>query len=94
MRGPKPRIRAVGGGPKRLTDKDAGLLDALYALVDPTSRGDPMPPLRWTTKSTYRLSGELAQQGHNVSQRTVCDLLAQMGFSLQSTLEDPRRGSP
>ncbi|MGC9156282.1 MAG: ISAzo13 family transposase [Ferrimicrobium sp.] len=85
MRGPKPRIRAVGGGPKRLTDKDAGLLDALDALVDPTSRGDPMSPLRWTTKSTYRLSEELAQQGHNVSQRTVCDLLAQMGFSLQST---------
>jgi len=85
MRGPKPRIRAVGGGPKRLTDKDAGLLDALDALVDPTSRGDPMSPLRWTTKSTYRLSEELAQQGHNVSQRTVCDLLTQMGFSLQST---------
>jgi len=85
MRGPKPRVRAVGGGPKRLTDKDAGLLDALDALVDPTSRGDPMSPLRWTTKSTYRLSEELKQQGHNVSQRTVCDLLAQMGFSLQST---------
>lgn len=85
MRGPKPRVRAVGGGPKRLTDKDAGLLDALDALVDPTSRGDPMSPLRWTTKSTYRLSEELGQQGHNVSQRTVCDLLAQMGFSLQST---------
>ncbi len=32
MRGPKPRVRAVGGGPKRLTDKDAGLLDALDAL--------------------------------------------------------------
>ena len=85
MRGPKPRVRAVGGGPKRLTDKDAGLLDALDALVDPTSRGDPMSPLRWTTKSTYRLSEELGQRGHNVSQRTVCDLLAQMGFSLQST---------
>ena len=44
-----------------------------------------MSPLRWTTKSTYRLSDELKHQGHDVSQRTACDLLAQMGFSLKST---------
>ncbi|MHB8190195.1 MAG: ISAzo13 family transposase [Ferrimicrobium sp.] len=79
------RVRAVGGGRKRLADKDANLLSALDALVEPASRGDLMSPLRWTTKSTYRLSDELKHQGHDVSQRTVCDLLAQMGYSLQST---------
>jgi transposase len=81
----RPRVRAVGGGRKRLADKDANLVSALDALVEPTTRGDLMSPLRWTTKSTYRLSDELKHQGHDVSQRTVCDLLAQMGFSLQST---------
>lgn len=81
----RPRVRAAGGGRKKLADKDASLLGVLDALVEPTSRGDPMSPLRWTCKSTYRLSEELKRQGYEVSQRTVCDLLGQMGFSLQST---------
>ena len=81
----RPRIRATGGGRKKLTAKDADLLRDLDALVEPTSRGDPMSPLRWTCKSTYRLAAELQRQGHEVSQRTVCDLLAQMNYSLQST---------
>ena len=79
------RIRAAGGGRKTLTAKDTNLLRDLDALVEPTSRGDPMSPLRWTCKSTYRLAQELQQQGHQVSQRTVCDLLSQMHYSRQST---------
>lgn len=79
------RIRAKGGGRKKLTSKDATLLRDLDALVEPTARGDPQSPLRWTCKSTPRLARELAQQGHQVSQRTVCDLLGQLDYSLQST---------
>jgi hypothetical protein len=78
-------MRAAGGGRKKLIDKDANLLSDLDALVEPTTRGDPMSPLRWTCKSTRRLAEELKRQGHQVSQRTVCDLLSQAGFSLQST---------
>ena len=81
----RPRIRAPGGGRKKLTSKDARLLDDLDALVEPTARGDPVSPLRWTCKSTRRLAEELRAQGHPVSQRTVCDLLTQMNYSLQST---------
>ncbi len=81
----KRRIRAEGGGRKRLTDKDATLLRDLDALVEPTARGDPQSPLRWTCKSTPRLAKELAEQGHQISQRSVCDLLAQLDYSLQST---------
>jgi transposase len=81
----QPRVRAPGGGRKKLADKDPRLLSELNELVDPASRGDPMSPLRWTCKSTYRLSDELKRRGHEVSQRTICDLLSQMGFSLQST---------
>jgi len=79
------RVRAAGGGRKKLTAKDSNLLRNLDALVEPTSRGDPMSPLRWTCKSTYRLAEELQLQGHEVCQRTVCDLLSQMDYSLQST---------
>lgn len=79
------RIRAAGGGRKKLTSKDVDLLQDLNALVEPTTRGDPMSPLRWTCKSTRRLAEELKQKGHVVSQRTICDLLSQMHYSLQST---------
>jgi transposase len=81
----RSRSRATGGGRKRLADKDASLLRDLDALVEPARRGDPMSPLRWTCKSTYRLAEELRRQGHSVCQRTICDLLGYLGFSLQST---------
>ena len=81
----RSRVRVAGGGRKKLTDKDASLLGDLDALVEPTSRGDPMSALRWTCKSTHRLAAELKAKGHDVSQRTICDLLSQMHYSLQST---------
>ena len=79
------RVRATGGGRKKLTSKDDSLLQDLAALVEPTTRGDPMSALRWTCKSIHRLAAELNKKGHQVSQRTVCDLLSQMHYSLQST---------
>jgi len=82
---PRERVRSKGGGRKKLTVKDTSLLDDLDALVDPATRGDPQSPLRWTCKSTPRLAEELRGRGHTVSRRTVCGLLAQLGYSLQST---------
>lgn len=79
------RMRRAGGGRKRLTTKDPGLLTALEALVEPFTRGDPESPLRWTSKSTTKLAAALTAGGHPVSQRTVCTLLAKAGYSLQST---------
>ncbi|MDP9792482.1 hypothetical protein J2S43_000994 [Catenuloplanes nepalensis] len=80
---PLGRTRRPGGGRKRAVDLDPGLLPALLALVEPDERGDPMSPLRWTTKSTRNLAGELTAQGHRVSADTVADLLRADGFSLQ-----------
>lgn len=87
-RGNKPetrRVRKKGGGRKPLTEQDADLLKQLDALVEPTSRGDPMSPLRWTCKSTRKLSKELSTQGHFVSHAKVGQLLAELNYSLQST---------
>src|SRR6266702_2259391 len=53
------RVRRPGGGRKRLAERGPGLADALDALVEPTSRGDPESPLRWTTKSTRNLADTL-----------------------------------
>ena len=81
---PLGRVRRPGGGRKRAADTDPGLVPALLALVEPEERGDPMSPLRWTTKSTRTLAGELARQGHQVSAGTVGHLLRAEGFSLQA----------
>ncbi|MDQ1041359.1 transposase [Streptomyces sp. V3I8] len=89
--GPLGRVRKSGGGRKRTADLDPGLRPALLALVEPDERGDPMPPLRWTVKSTRSLAAELTRQGHRVGADTVGVLLRQEGFSLQAgakTLED------
>jgi len=77
------RIRRLGGGRKRKTESDPGLLVALEALVDPTTRGDPESPLRWTSKSTRTLARELTKQGHPIGDRTVGRLLRKAGYSLQ-----------
>lgn len=80
---PLGRIRRAGGGRKRVVDLDPGLRPALLALVEPEERGDPMSPLRWTTKSTRTLAEELTRQGHRVGADTVADLLRAEHFSLQ-----------
>src|SRR5580692_12471347 len=61
---PLGRARKPGGGRKRLADLDPGLRPALLALVEPDERGDPMSPLRWTTKSLRTFAAELTRQGH------------------------------
>jgi hypothetical protein len=78
------RVRRHGGGRKKLTATDPELTTALEALVDPASRGDPMSPLRWTSKSTEKLAAELRAAGHSVGARTVARLLDDLGYSLQS----------
>lgn len=78
------RIRRPGGGRKRTVELDPTLRTDLEALIEPTTRGDPESPLRWTTKSVRRLAAELGRQGHRVSYRIVGELLHEMGYSLQA----------
>lgn len=78
------RTRATGGGRKKTTDTMPEIRSALEALVEPTTRGDPESPLRWTCKSLRVLAGELKKQGFQISHRVVGDLLREMGYSLQS----------
>ena len=78
------RMRRSGGGRKRLAERDPDLLRDLDKLVDPITRGDPESPLRWTCKSTTKLTHALQAQGHHVSQHTVWTLLEQLGYRMQS----------
>lgn len=77
------RVRRPGAGRPPMVLRDPDLVDALDALVDPVTRGDPESPLRWTTKSTAKLAAQLTAGGHRVSPRTVAKLLKEAGYSLQ-----------
>ncbi len=77
------RLRLAGGGRKKATEREVGLLSALEALVEPTTRGDPENPLRWTCKSTRQLAAALEAQGYQIGRQTVATLLDGLGYSLQ-----------
>lgn len=78
------RVRAQGGGRPLLEENDPRLCRALEALVEPTTRGHPQSPLRWTCLSTRHLAEALRGQGHAVSHQTVAVLLDELGYSLQA----------
>src|SRR5262249_25991112 len=74
-----PRVRRPGGGRKSIKHHDPHLLAALEALVEPTARGEPDSPLRWTIRSTRVLAHTLKDQGRAVSHSTVAALLGEAG---------------
>ena len=90
---PVGRIRREGAGRKSCTQLDPNLMQALEALVEPTTRGDPMSPLRWTCKSVRQLADELRRQWHEVGPTTVARLLREAGYSLQGNRKTREGGS-
>ncbi len=81
------RVRRHGGGRKRLTEKDPTILTDLENILEPSVRGDPESALRWTCKSTRHLANELNKNGYRVSDRKICELLSELGYSLQSNFK-------
>ena len=77
------RQRRIGGGRKPHGVSQPGLAEALDRLIEPTTRGTPMGPLRWTIKSTARLAGELRKQGYSVGASSVRSMLRELDYSLQ-----------
>jgi hypothetical protein len=84
---PKNKIRRKGGGRKKITSKDEKILDVLKSLVEPYTKGDPMSPLLWTSKSCRNLADALTAKGHKISHLTVAELLHELGYSLQANIK-------
>jgi transposase len=78
------RVRRAGAGRPGILEREPGLSEALDALIDPVTRGDPESPLRWTSKSAAKLAAALTEMGHQVVDRTVLRLLKAKGYSLQA----------
>jgi transposase len=80
---PAGKQRRPGGGRKAIAVTDPEARTTLEHLVEPTTRGDPASPLRWTCKSLRKLAAELGTRGHRVSQEWVRQTLRSLGYSLQ-----------
>lgn len=86
------RIRRPGAGRKKILEINPKLKENLESLIEPYSRGDPEPPLRWTTKSLRKLATELKAMNNNVSHEYVAYLLKSMKYSLQGNRKTKEGG--
>lgn len=87
------RIRAAGAGRKKIALQDPGILKRLKALVESSTRGDPMSPLLWTRKSTRELASALAREDYQISPDTVGRYLSEIGYSLQANMKTLEEGA-
>lgn len=78
------RQRRPGAGRRPIELDRPGIVTVLEQIVDSSTRGDPMSPLRWTCKSTRSIAEELNVRGYTVSQTKVAELLREKGYSLQA----------
>src|SRR3989338_4026167 len=78
------RIRKTGGGRKRIETKDPLLLSLLNKIMDDSTAGDPMSPLKWTHKSTTQIAEELIKKGCDISDESVRRKLHEHGYTLQA----------
>jgi transposase len=83
QRAPEGRVRRPGAGRPGIEEREPGLREALVALLEGATRGDPESPLLWTSRSVANLAAQLRAQGFNVHESTVRRQLRGLGYSLQ-----------
>ena len=86
--GEEGRVRKPGGGRKPVEVHDPEITRLLEKVMDESTVGDPMSPLKWNSKSTYQIQQYLARQGHPVSEDTIQRRLRELDFSLQANKKD------
>lgn len=77
-------IRKAGGGRKKKATEHKDLIAQIEAIVSPHTRGDPMNPLLWTSKSLRHIAEALKEKNIKISYVTVGELLKSLGYSLQA----------
>src|SRR5215470_9988557 len=81
---PAGRVGREGGGRRHLSHTDPTLIDDLRRLLEPATRGDPMRPMLWVSKSHEKLAVAMEEMGHKISANSVRRLLPTLGFRRQA----------
>ena len=89
------RVRAAGGGRKRVTEHNPELHDRLKELLENNTCGDPESVLVWTNLSLRDISAKLKEY-HNISlnKDTVAQTLQELGYSRQVNEKNLQNGGP
>ena len=82
------RVRQPGGGRKPIEEHEPEITRLLEKVMDESTVGDPMSPLKWNSRSTYQIRQYLASQGHEVSEDTIQRRLRKLDYSLQANRKD------
>lgn len=91
--GSSKKIRKPGAGRKQHRESQDGLMEALEAIVNPHTRGDPMKVLLWSSKSLRKIEKALKEKGYLISYVTVGELLKSLGYSLQGNKKTDEGGN-
>ena len=86
-------VRHPGSGRRALPAMDATLLEDLRRLLEPATKGDPMRPLPWVSKSHAKLAAALCTMGHRIGKSSIPKLLGLLQYRRQvnrKTLEGSR----
>ena len=86
------QIRKKGGGRKSKKEEHSDLLSQIENIVSPHTRGDPMNPLLWTSKSLRQIETALLEKGFKVSYVTIGEVLKALGYSLQANKKTDEGG--
>ena len=76
-------MRQEGAGRKKITELYPDIAEAVEKLISKDSFGNPMNPLRWTSRSLRNIAEVLNGRDYKISHVTVGELLEEMGYSLQ-----------
>ena len=61
------RIRTTGGGRKSTHVENKKIIRLIESFIDDSTRGDPMSPLKWTSKSTRQIAEIISQKSYKIS---------------------------
>jgi hypothetical protein len=82
------RVRKPGGGRKPVEAHDPEITRLLELVMDESTAGDPMSPLKWSSRSTYQIQQYLATHGHPVSEDTIQRRLRELDYSPQANRKE------
>jgi len=76
--------RRGGGGRKPIDTHYPDIKEQIENIISPYTRGDPMNPLRWCSKSLRKIATALKDKGYSISHVSIEKYLLENNYSLQS----------
>ena len=87
------RIRTRGGGRKTVEDVYPGVTEALKNILEDSTSGTPMSPLKWTTMGLKEQEKMLHEKGFPISHVTIMKLANDLEYSLQGNMKTISSGA-